>query len=322
MVVLRADPWSPEYGMGFEGGFADEVPLGRADPFAETSNWSAPLSPAHPGRLSLWFVDGVRRVELRLVAEDGSRRLPGLFGSFAAGGVRCDGRALFSDHRLRRAVILGGGVLPGRVGVSIGRASVTFQPATDPGTDPDRPLWRLQQLMREEEGNLAARAADDSGSIVLVDGPLTFRDPTRAPVVGVVKRYSRQYLQPEQEALLARLRAGQRTPLFALGDDQQPVQRFAWYTRLSDHRPPWHDHAGVVRCEVRAAVGLEEAVRLADSVSVILPAYGGHPGDPRSPQNLAPVAALEVWLRHRMGDHAILRRALIEWLAERSEKEG
>src|SRR2546422_10123007 len=120
MVVLRADPWSPEYGMGFEGGFADEVPLGRTEPFAETSDWSTPLSPTFPDRRPLWFVDGVRRVELRLIAQDGSRRLPGLFGSFAAGGVRCDGRAQFADHRVRRAVVLGGGVVPNPVGVTIG----------------------------------------------------------------------------------------------------------------------------------------------------------------------------------------------------------
>ena len=42
-------------------------------------------------------------------------------------------------------------------------------------------MWKLQQLMREAEGALAARVAAEEGCLVLVDGPLTFRDPTLAP---------------------------------------------------------------------------------------------------------------------------------------------
>ena len=102
MVVLRADPWSPEYGMGFEPA-VEESPLPRADPTVETEDWSAPIvpPPAVPG--PVWFVDGVRRVELRLLADEGNRRVPGLFGSYAVGAVRCDGRASFEASRVCRA---------------------------------------------------------------------------------------------------------------------------------------------------------------------------------------------------------------------------
>ena len=50
-------------------------------------------------------------------------------------------------------------------------------------------------------------------------------------------------------------------------------------------------------------------------VTNLLPGYAGRPSDPRTPQNLAPVAGLESWLRHRMGDHAMVRRSLLAWLA-------
>lgn len=318
MVVLRADPWSPDYGMGFQAA-GEEAPLPRVDHRVETEDWSVPRSPSGVEPCPTWFVDGVRRVELRLVADDDGRRCAGLFGSYAVGTVRCDGRATFGDHRVGRAIVLAGGVMPPRIELAVGKTVLAFEAATDPGTEPDRPLWRLQQIMRGAEAALAARVAVEEGCIVLADGPLTFLDPTAAPVIGVVKRYARHYLGPEQESLLARLGSGQRTPLFAVGDDAQPVQRYAWYARLVRAGPPWHDHAGIVRCEVRAEVGREEAVALADRVTSVLPGFAGRPADPRTPQNLVPVAALEGWLRHRMGNRAMVRRALLRWLADEEE---
>jgi hypothetical protein len=315
MLKLRADPWMPDYGMGFQASM-EEQPR-RADPFVETRDWSRPIAPAKGAPECVWFIDGVRRVDVRLIAEveDGSRRVPGLFGSYAVGSVRCDGKAEFRDHAVTRAIVTGGGVVPDRVELPCGAGRLGFEAATDPSEEPDRPLLRLQDLMREAEAALAARVAGGGTELVLVDGPLSLRDPTRAPVVGVVKRFARRYLEAEQEQLLSRLGAGERTPVFGLELPGQAVERYAWYLRLVPLRPPWHDHAGVVRCEVPAGIGIDQAVRLADLVTATLPRFAGRPTDPRAPQNLAPVGGLEAWLRHRMGHPAIVRRAVLDYLS-------
>ena len=315
MLTLRADPWMPDRGMGFEPSVDEDV-RARPQPFVERDDWSSPVptGPAEPG--PVWFVDGVRRVEVRLLADQDDRRAPGLFGSYAAGSVCCDGTATFDRHHVGRAVVLGGGLQPDRVTLAQGDIRLDFDPVVEQGTDPDRPLWRLQQLMRKAEADLAAYLAGETGRIVLVDGPLTLRDPTECPVVGVVKRHAHQYLDQEHEALVARLGPGERTPVFGLGVPDQPVERYAWYTRLVEWRPPWHDHAGVVRCEVPAGIGLDRAVEVADRVTAMLPAYAGRPTDPRTPQNLVPVAGLEGWLRHRMGHSGLIRRAVLTWLYE------
>jgi hypothetical protein len=304
--------------MGFEAPL-EESPLPRSDPSVETDDWSAPLSPGPPPVGPVWFVDGVRRVELRLLADDGGRRVPGLFGSYAVGVVRCDGRAAFQDHRVCRAIVLGGGVRPEQVTVACGPTSLEFEPEVEPGVDPNRPLIRLQELMREEETNLSARLMGAGTPLVLVDGPLRLGERTGVQAVGVIKRFVRRYLDPEHESLLGRLRAGQRTPVFALQDQAGEVRGYSWYARLVDLRRPWHDHAGIVRCEIQVGLGPEAAVRLADQVTALLPRYAGRPTDPRAPQNLAPVAGLEAWLRHRMGDRAMIRRTLVAWLATREE---
>jgi hypothetical protein len=316
-MVLRADPWMPEYGMGFD--VAIEEPHANVDPFVETGDWSSPRIPKHVSPGPIWFVDGVRRVEMRLLADQDGRQAPGLFGSYAVGSVRCEGRAECHESVVCRAVVIGGGLRPDMLTIDCGGISLVFEPTSEPATEPHRPLWRLQELMRAEEGSLAARVAGGSDALVLADGPLNFFDPTRCPVVGVVKRFARAYLDEEQGELLPHLTTGQRTPLFALGDETNKVQRYAWYAQLTDRRPPWHDYAGIVRCEIRAGIGLDQAVLVADRVTALLPVYVGRPWDPRTPQSLAPVAGLESWLRHRLGDSRLIRRALLGWLTTLGE---
>jgi hypothetical protein len=312
MLDLRADPWSPEHGMGFEVR-VDETPA-SADPSVETDDWSGPIGCGEPEAGTVWFVDGVRRVELRVLAHEDGRRAQGLFGSYAVGAIRCDGRAAFDAHAVGRSLVLAGGLLAERVEVGCGSHVLVYEPTTEAGSDPDAPLFGLQKQMQHAEAALAARIAAAGEGLVLADGRLGFLDPTASPVVGVVKRSVRAYLDPEHDALLARLRPGERTPLFGLVYEGQPLERFAWYTRVVASRPVWHDHAGLVRCEVRAGVGLDEARRLADRVSGLLPSFAGRATDPRYPQNLAPVGGLEAWLQHRMGHRGLIRRALTAWL--------
>jgi hypothetical protein len=298
--------------MGFEARL-DETPA-SADPDVETADWSNPIQPSEPEPCPVWFVDGVRRVELRVLADDDGRRAPGLFGSWGVGVVRYDGKAAFGEHEIGRCVVLGGGIRPDRVELDAGGHRLVYEPSAEPGSDPDTPLFGLQKRMQRAEAALAARTASETGCLVLADGRLGFLDATASPVVGVVKRFVRAYLDPEHDRLLARLGPGQRTPLFGLVYEGQPLERFAWYSRLVASRPAWHDHAGLVRCEVRAGVGIDEARRLADAVSALLPRFAGRRTDPRYPQNLGPVGGLEARLQHRMGHRGLIRRALLAWL--------
>jgi hypothetical protein len=303
--------------MGFDAA-GQEEPAAEVDAAVETGDWSAPI-PSPRAERPAWFIDGVRRVELRLVAQEEGKRVVGLFGSFAVGTVACDGRAAFGEELIGRSVVLAGGLVPDRVEVRVGGQAVAFEPATDQRPDPNAPLDRLQRLMREAEANLAVRTALPDGAVALVDGPLNFYDDPGDSVVGVIKRFVRRYLGPDEESLLARLGPGERTPVFALLDPIGSPRWYSWYCRLVPAKIPWHDQAGVVRCEVGAGVGAGRATELADVVSGLLPSFAGRATDPRTPQNLTPVAALEARLRHRMGDSGLIRRALLEML---SREEG
>jgi hypothetical protein len=153
------------------------------------------------------------------------------------------------------------------------------------------------------KGTLAARHAD----LVVADGPLAYIH--EGPLVGMVKRQARTYLDGDRARILARLQPGERTPIFKLGE--QRLERYSWYLRLTPGRAIDATMAGLVRLEVSAAAGLTAAQELAALASGVLPLFASRPGhDARAPQNVYPVSALEAHLRHRLGDAMLIRRAI------------
>ncbi len=306
---IRLDPWDADYGPELA---AEEEPEGP-DPEVLLDvelPWAAwrPLLPREPFLPEqIVFVDGVRRVEARVTVE-GPELAYGAFGSFAAGCVAItDGGATFGQDRLDRLLVVGGGMnVPDPVPVMPG---AVYRPVCTPYRDPEAPLRKLQEEMRREEERLARTLAEDDRTLVIVDGPLTFfANPVRGAAVGYIKQISRFYLPSEGLLILRQLLPGTRTPLFALRSSHR-FARYAWFLRLGPPAPQDPPFSGIVRLEVSEAVGREVARRLADATAQTLPRFVRSPRmDPRAPQNLAPVGALEARLRRRLGDRLLLRR--------------
>jgi len=315
MLKLKADPWNPGYGAGAEAPFDEEATEVVADTAVETSDWTEPLSPHPCPDEPVGFVDGVMRTDLRVLAQDGDRRAWGLLGSYGAGGVLCNGTASFADEPcLGRVMVLGGRMTSPPLEITIGSTPLSYQVRSVSVDAPQEQRRTLQRLMLEAEQRMAMRLATE-GWLVFADGPLHLKTAGDLPVVGVVKRMVTAYLQGAEAALLPRLSPGQRSPLFALGNGV--VDRYAWYQRLIPSNDLWHELAGLARCEVRMEMGVADARKVADRTACLLPHFAGRPGiDPRAPQNLTPVGALESRLRHLLGHPLVIRRALQARLAE------
>ena len=252
----------------------------------------------------LAFVDGVRRADAWLYQQDGGELVRGVAGAHARGAVLCaPGRRPAYDHcAVDRLVVWGSGAegdLPALPGGWAWRTRSVADPA------PRAPLAELQNRMRDAEGRLAEQLCEE-GWTTVVDGPLSFVRSRDLPVLGFVKTHHRALLAPEDHALVPRLEAGQRTSLFAERSDI-----YSCYLRLA-HPPafagPW---AGIVRLQVPASVGVRAAARAADTAAALLPRYAGVAHvDPRAPQNLQPVRALEAHLRRLLGDPGLAVRAV------------
>lgn len=169
----------------------------------------------------------------------------------------------------------------------------------------------MQSLMRDAERDLAEDLAE-AGTVVVLDGPLTRVRTQGKRVIGYVKTHWRIPLDDAGRAVVAGLRAGQRTSLLAPRDDV-----YTTYLRLPSSRTTgaW---GATVRLEIPAHAGVALAAKWADEACALLPRYAGLAHvDARAPQNLQPVASLERHLRHLLGDAGLALRAVRKAVADR-----
>ena len=299
---FAVETWAPEFGAPVGGDV-----LGESDAEVDVSvevaapDW-APIVRAAPPAGCVLFVDGVQRIDARVWVEqdDGGSR-QGVCASWAAGVVRCDGAARVVAAEVRRGVLCpGGGVEP----IVTRHGDYRAYPVPDAGGDP------LGQALGRVRGHLEGRVAVESGAdrdLLVVDGPLGDRRHIDG-AVGYVKAHHVAYLPAALQAVVGRLAAGERTPLFRIGSERF---RWSWYLRLPG--PATHAWWGIVRCEAAGELTLEDAVARADLVAATLPRFASQPhNDPRAPQNLHPIAGLERELKRRLGDPLLLERALRE----------
>ncbi len=304
MSRLHVEGWAPEYGAPLDIS-EERTAKSPIDPTVETEQWEAIEGDASSAPDVVAFVDGVRRIDARLTFDDPAEGpVPGIVGTFGVGATMWDRsipRSTYLDLSVERMAVMAKGVVA-EFG-SVGGLPVTTESVA--GDDPAELVRHFHGRMRAAEARLSSKLAA-RGTLVIADGPIN--ELRAQPIVGFVKTHRVSYLGPEHGAVIGRLRAGRRTPLFLIAAEH--FARYSWYLRLAD-LPDGHSWTGVVRCEAPTALGLEQVIELASCTTALLPgvASEGHI-DPRAPQNLVPIAALERQLRRRLGDQALVYRGL------------
>ncbi len=319
-MPLRLLPWAPEYGtaMQFDAESGDDSNT-TADADVEGIEW-APVEPASDPPAALQIIDGVRRAEAHAMDDGpGGEPLFGLFGSFAVGAVRCEAsgaRILEPYVSVQRRYLQTGGEPIDR-DVIAGDDVLRFVAEVPPkATTANELVDALNRKMLDEEAKLAEELSADDSVLTLVDGPLrSLRSPGKR-VVGYIKRIHNWYIDAERLRVLPALGVGQRTPLIRLTDTEGNA-RYSWFIRIADLGSRYHQLGGIMRLEAPGFAPLPEAIALADQSTLALPPLASSPiRDPRAPQNLTPVGALEAVLTHRLGDRRWLRRLLAASVGE------
>ncbi len=310
---MYVEGWAPDFGAPFESDDDLAPTEGSVDTSVEAPGWRA-IEGKDDGFSPIAFVDGVRRVDARLTVDDPETGpVAGICGSYAVGATvweRNEGRSLISSALVRRVAVMAGGRGERLPSVDL---TPSYEIESIPDSDPDHLVRHLHTRMRRAEGETAAALARD-GSFVVADGPLNDLSPQTT--VGHIKSHRVAYLAPEENAVVASLEPGQRTPLFTIAD----FQRSSWYLRLA-RVSGGHSWSGVVRCEASGAVPLAEVRVMADRTAAVLPRVASEAHiDPRAPQNLVPVGALERELKHLMGDRALVYRAIRTAVMEQEDR--
>lgn len=296
------EPWSPDYAAPFDADVAEPgaAPVADVDEQVETpaADWAPRVPGPAPVPDTILFVDGVQRIDawVWVRTADGGVR-PGICASYAAGITCCDGKARVADVEVRRGLFSAAPVEP------INARRVVYRPYGATGETPDQLRHAVQQRMGELEVELARKCGP--ADLIVVDGPLRGRQNVPG-AAGFIKTHNVRYLSESAHAVVGRLAAGQRTPLFLMTTSWT---RYSWYLRLpGPDAQPW---SGIVRCEASADQPVADAIAVADATAATLPRFASKPHkDPRAPQNLYPIGGLERMLKHRLGDPALLYREL------------
>jgi len=331
----RVESWDPGYGASTE----DQAELGSSTAQVTTdlelpeARWRpVDPDPAAAGWAAVLFVDGVRRIDaMAWISEpagagDGSDAAQGgdnsgaaslaLCASYAAGVVCCrPGGARLIAAEVRRGLFSTAEHATDVV-TSAGQYRRVHTPARrDPAADLN---LAVQRALGEVEAAVAAQArtggavqaresaaaSEDSGDLLVVDGPLRGRQHLPR-ALGFIKTHRTEYLPAPLHRVVGALAPGQRTPVFGLGTSWQ---RHSWYLKLPGSAAPW---AGVVRVECPAELPLTQVVELAERSAPMLCRYASTEyKDARAPQNLYPIGGLERELRRRLGDQKLLYRAI------------
>lgn len=299
-LTLRS--WSAEFDQS-----RDDDPPAHAvvDPNVEipASLWR-PLRPDTTPERTVLIVDGVQRIDswadLSTQSASGSSSTEVVLASFAAGAVRAGSdlaRVVALEVRRCAFCETQPPLLEGYAWEKLRSVDHSAQDV-------------VNAAMTRLEVEVASRVATGE-ELVIIDGPLRRRDHLPG-CVGYIKSHRVEYLTDQLGRIVAALAPGERTPLFALSTRWD---RFAWYARLplagtatDPTGSPW---LGIVRGEAAAALGVVEAVRLANRACVSIPRFASKPTkDPRAPQNLTPLGGLERMLRHRLGARDLLLRGV------------
>jgi hypothetical protein len=306
-LTLRLDPWTPTYESALQIEEDETGPQPAVDPFVETDDWKAPPPQFVERPETIAFVDGVQRVEMRVIGDRDGKAVYGAFASVAVGAVfaRQGGSTVAAETPLRVLALADGETHPA-VAVPCGEATLEFRSRPTAASGLSGVQEAVQSARREAEIALGERLDEQGHEMVVVDGRLNWQPKRKAMVIGLVKTIHKRYLDDAQASVIATLQPRTRTPLFRIGRDRAV---YSWYLRLTEGRAIDHAWAGVVRVETLETIGIELAVKLADLTACHLPAFASASmHDPRAPQNLYPIGGLEEQLRHSLGDHEWIRR--------------
>jgi hypothetical protein len=315
--IVTLDPWSVDYGSA--AGFDDEEPADDApfevDPFVESDDWTSGRQPdAIPLPASVAFVDGVQRVEYWARVDDGETLADAVFASVAVGAVISRaGQASVTNEQISRVFGVAGPVAAQPMVVHGGGRELVYE-VSRADESGQRAAYQAIAIRRRDLEYACVQKMLQTHPLVIADGRLDRPEATENQLAGIAKTLHQLYLKGEQRALIARLGAGERTPVFRIGDSWG--SRYSWFLRLPHTRRIHHSYAGIVRLEVPVA-GPHAPTAVADMLTHNLPRFASRPEhDPRAPQNLLPVGALEKRLRHELGDLAYIRRLIEDQIAK------
>ncbi len=166
-------------------------------------------------------------------------------------------------------------------------------------------------LLSKETNHLSILKATEQESLldykgdapfIIWDGslPITFRGLQDKHVFGLIKSHRKYFMDDKNLELTYNIKTFQRTPIIHYTSQDTDKFYYTWYTTLNSNI------TGLVRIEILADMDIQDASKMANDISCYLRFFASDPiYEERAPQNLAPISALETYLRAYIGYHFV-----------------
>ena len=339
---LRLDPWAAEYNTAYYAQEIFEEHDAKVQTNIEHREWQA-ISPKaiDLDYQNFFFVDGSRRIEARVLLEAEQQQLAfGAIASYGIGAVCCCPRQqrqasyvfperAFPEEQLQsitRVCSLGSGhaladfTIDNPITKQLG--ALNYHVESSPEVDPDAVIRKVQNMMLAAERRLSVLLMQaHPQSLIVHDGPLPKgRESGFENIVGYVKTIHSLKLGRSELEVVRSLAQGQRSPLYLVQEKEASLNHFEFFLRLRDPNPWLFSLAGMWRIQIHAGQRvkekLEAAQNLADYLSIQLPKFASRQHqDPRAPQQLLPIKALEAELKRKMGHPQVIRRRITQYIS-------
>ena len=256
---------------------SDDLEPATVDIRVERPIWEAVRPSAGPVTARIAFVDGVRRIERRLVVTEGERSYFGLLGSYGVGAVSVDSAARVGHELIGRVLVTGGGFKPRPFDAPVddGRSDAALRARDRARERPGDPGRRLADGDAPERGRPRRAALGRGGR----------RLPGRAadvPHRGRPRRGRRLREAPAPHLPRSVRRTpscpGWRSASVRPSSSSPAATRATPGSCGSPRRAIDSELAGLVRLEVSAARGPDAARRLADATARLLPRFAPRRG--------------------------------------------
>jgi hypothetical protein len=297
----------------------------------------------------VFFIDGVRRTELRVSILDGNTFLgEGIFVSIGAGFVEIDLSQRIRSYRpqlfngVKRYFIHNAtkkiNSFPPKWNIKGRGFNTVYQTVFSPDEDISAFANLLMRKLEVETFKGLKLQEDD---FLLMDG--TVKTTKFVPNVAyLAKDFRYIHLEEEYFEILFNLKKGQRTPAFLFEEitiyfdksegkfKERIVPKIGTYIKLADSdgfkrnfypnkeiKTSFKENPffGVARIEIPLGEDKHLAIQTLERAAAVALFFANHPlRDRRSPQNLTPIAFLEKHLRRYLGHYSLLRREIQNYL--------
>ena len=338
MIKISPDLWESKYTGEFEANelsVKENKNISVSEKIERKDGIMEPVSldiNAYKSVNKVAFIDGVQRIDMHATIEDNGLPFQGIFSSSAAGYLTISPNSVndINNCLADEMPILRRYFIHNDRNITKGNFKFNTTDEESGALEYEYKYVRVKEskqmqlyiteFMKEiEQEIISSLVSKEDLNMIIADGSLSLQrmkkyPETKAIVVGIIKSIEELYVSNENLSNLAKLKVGQRTPIFSIEYKDYGEEKYSFFVRLQTPMSFGSGFSNLARIEMEPDITMSATAKADLIASTVLYFASGFNSDSRAPQNLYPVIALERILKGRLGDIRLIKNRVIDTL--------